>query len=154
MTISALRSSPGAAGAHRARPGGAAGQGRLRRRLRELHVGAQRVQPLHHRGAALGEVGGRGAAQVAVVQEAELDGLLLVLPHHPLGRPGRRARGRCARLRAARGEPHQPRHLGGAEVARAGAQSVSDRVSIRPSRLRAQTANPTSSRNAGTIANR
>ena len=33
------------------------------------------------------------------------------------------------------------------------AQSLSERVSIAPSRRRAQTANPTSSRNAGTIAN-
>ena len=118
--------------------------------LREADVGPQGPQPLHHRRAPLGEVRRGGAAQVPCRKASSTaccwySRITLSAIGPPwAGEPP---------ARTSRGQPDQPRHLCRVDSPRR-AQSPRLRVSICPSRLRAQTAKPTSSRNAGTIANR
>ena len=96
-----------------------------RRARRRHHVDAQHAEPLGHVGPALVGVAGLTAPPAAVaphdvvVEDGELDGLALVLPHRLL-RLGSASSSRVAPDRTPSGGPHQPRHLREVEVAAVG----------------------------------
>ena len=102
---------------------------------------------------ARGEVGRRGAAQVAAVQEPELDHGLLVVAHRPQPLRATHRLGVRATL-AAGAEVDDPADVGGRDQAARRRRPSSAAASMRRSERRAHTARPIAPRNAGAISTR